>query len=70
MNNDLEVSPVEDIFKVSEEEQGELCFKGRNIMSGYWGNPNDEDNLEIINKKNKGKSSRWLASQWRQRLCR
>jgi len=63
MNNDLEVSPVEDIFKVSEEEQGELCFKGRNIMSGYWGNPNYEDNLEIINKKNKESlQDGWLHS--------
>lgn len=63
MNNDQEVPPVEDIFTVSEEQQGELCFKGRNIMSGYWGNPDNIENLEIINQKNQESlQDGWLHS--------
>ena len=30
---------AEDIFNPTEEEQGEICYRGRNIMAGYMANP-------------------------------
>lgn len=30
---------TDDIFKPSETEQGEICFRGRHIMKGYMANP-------------------------------
>jgi long-chain-fatty-acid--CoA ligase ACSBG len=34
-----EVLPCQDIKNPSEEEQGELCFRGRHVMMGYMANP-------------------------------
>lgn len=37
---DLEEVPnAKDLFNPTEEEQGELCFRGRHIMAGYMANP-------------------------------
>jgi len=35
----VECPPAKDIFNPTEEEQGELCFRGRHIMAGYMANP-------------------------------
>lgn len=52
INNGMEIEPIDDVLEVLPEQEGELCFKGRNVMSGYWANPKDEDNYEIIKTKN------------------
>mmetsp|Transcript_17569 Transcript_17569/g.21272 ORF Transcript_17569/g.21272 Transcript_17569/m.21272 type:complete len:733 (-) Transcript_17569:176-2374(-) len=42
-----------DIFNASEEEQGEICFRGRNVMMGYMANERlGEDHVKTIEKKN------------------
>lgn len=63
INNGMEIEPIDDVLKVLPEQEGELCFKGRNVMSGYWANPNDEDNYEIINtKNNESLQNGWIHS--------
>jgi len=43
-----------DIFNPTEEEQGEVCFRGRHVMTGYMANPNlGSDHVEDIKKKNR-----------------
>lgn len=34
-----EVKATKDLFNCPEEEQGEVCFRGRHIMMGYMANP-------------------------------
>merc|ERR1712070_1214007 len=50
----VECPKAADIFNPTEEEQGELCYRGRNIMMGYMANPElGEDHVnEIIGKNN------------------
>ena len=52
-----------DVFHPTEEEQGELCYRGRNIMMGYMANPEVEDEADII-KKNRAAIDEfgWLHS--------
>jgi len=33
------VGPAKDMFAPTEAEQGELCYRGRNVMMGYLANP-------------------------------
>jgi len=39
----VEVPRAKDIFNATEEEQGEICYRGRHIMMGYLGNPDFKD---------------------------
>jgi long-chain-fatty-acid--CoA ligase ACSBG len=39
VNEKKECPLAVDIFNASEEEQGEICFRGRHIMAGYMANP-------------------------------
>lgn len=48
-----DVPAAKDLFHPTEEEQGELCFRGRHIMAGYMANPDlGEDHVNEIKKKN------------------
>jgi long-chain-fatty-acid--CoA ligase ACSBG len=41
-----------DLSQPTEEEQGEICFRGRTVMTGYLCNPAIPGNKEEIEKKN------------------
>jgi len=54
-----------DVFAASDEEQGEICFRGRHIMMGYLANPDlGKAHVEEIKKKNAGAidAEGWLHS--------
>ncbi len=55
---------VSDIDNPPEELQGEVCFRGRHIMSGYYCKDTSGENYESIVKKNKETidSDGWLHS--------
>jgi len=60
-----EVPRAKDLFQPTEEEQGEICFRGRNIMLGYMANPVlGEDHVKLMKKKNADAidSDGWLHS--------
>ena len=43
---------AKDLFNPTEEEQGEICYRGRNIMAGYMANPAlGTDHVNTIKKK-------------------
>lgn len=49
----VECPRAADIIHPSEAEQGELCYRGRNIMMGYMANPDlGEEHVATIEKKN------------------
>lgn len=48
-----EIEPVDNLGSVSEEQQGELCIQGRNVMPNYWSNPSNPENSKLIDQKNK-----------------
>mmetsp|Transcript_8340 Transcript_8340/g.10875 ORF Transcript_8340/g.10875 Transcript_8340/m.10875 type:complete len:738 (+) Transcript_8340:56-2269(+) len=51
--NKTECPPAKDIHSATEEEQGEICFRGRNNMIGYMANEKfGEEHMEQIEKKN------------------
>jgi long-chain-fatty-acid--CoA ligase ACSBG len=61
----VQVPAAKDIFKATDAEQGEICFRGRHIMTGYMANPDlGADHVKTI----KGKLSKavdldgWLHS--------
>ncbi|MAL63273.1 MAG: hypothetical protein CL563_09770 [Alphaproteobacteria bacterium] len=52
MNKKTECPRAKDITKASEEEQGEICFRGRHIMAGYMANPDlGKDHVKYIEDK-------------------
>jgi long-chain-fatty-acid--CoA ligase ACSBG len=52
-NTKTECPRAQVLGKPTEEEQGEICFRGRHIMLGYMANPNlGEEHVAEINKKN------------------
>eukprot|EP00471_Norrisiella_sphaerica_P006630 CAMPEP_0184490810 /NCGR_PEP_ID=MMETSP0113_2-20130426/18933_1 /TAXON_ID=91329 /ORGANISM="Norrisiella sphaerica, Strain BC52" /LENGTH=770 /DNA_ID=CAMNT_0026874905 /DNA_START=48 /DNA_END=2360 /DNA_ORIENTATION=- len=60
-----EVPRAKDVFHPTEGEQGEICFRGRNIMLGYMANPDlGTEHVEQIKKKNASAidKSGWLHS--------
>jgi len=46
----VEAKVAADLFHPTEEEQGELCFRGRNIMLGYMASDAMGDEAEIAKK--------------------
>lgn len=49
----VECPRAADMMHPTEEEQGELCYRGRNIMMGYMANPDmGEEHVATIEKKN------------------
>lgn len=65
-SKDMKECPLaKDIFNATEDEQGEICFRGRHIMTGYMANPSlGEDHVALIKRKNLEAidSSGWLHS--------
>jgi long-chain-fatty-acid--CoA ligase ACSBG len=60
-----EVPHAKDLFKPTEEEQGELCYRGRNVMMGYLANPDlGPEHVADIEKKTKDTidAQGWLHS--------
>ncbi|GBG24983.1 Long-chain-fatty-acid--CoA ligase ACSBG2, partial [Hondaea fermentalgiana] len=56
---------TDNILHASEEEQGEICFRGRHIMMGYLANPKlGDDHVAEIEEKNAATidSEGWLHS--------
>uniref|UniRef100_A0A7S0GVF9 AMP-dependent synthetase/ligase domain-containing protein n=1 Tax=Amorphochlora amoebiformis TaxID=1561963 RepID=A0A7S0GVF9_9EUKA len=57
---------AKDMFNATEEEQGEICFRGRHIMMGYLANPDfkDDGGQEWTKKKNESAIDEegWLHS--------
>jgi long-chain-fatty-acid--CoA ligase ACSBG len=54
MTKKKECPPAKNMFQPTEEEQGELCYRGRHIMMGYMANPKlGEDHVKEIEKKNR-----------------
>jgi len=48
----VECPPARDLKNPTEEEQGELCYRGRNIMMGYLANPDlGNEHVDLIRKK-------------------
>jgi len=65
INKKVECPRAADIFNSGEAEQGELCFRGRNVMLGYLANPDlGEEHVELIRKKTAGAidADGWLHS--------
>ena len=60
---DEEAPRAKDIFHPSEQEQGELCFRGRAVMMGYLSNPRMGDEAEVAEKcRDCFDSDGWLHS--------
>lgn len=49
LNKKTECPRAKDMTKASEEEQGEICFRGRHIMAGYMANPDlGKDHVKYV----------------------
>lgn len=65
INEKKECPLAKDLFKPTEAEQGEICFRGRNIMAGYMANPDlGPEHEALIKKKNESAidNEGWLHS--------
>jgi len=52
VNKKVECPRADDLGKLTEDEKGEVCFRGRHIMLGYMANPAlGEEHMATINKK-------------------
>jgi len=52
LEGNVECPKARDLMHPSEEEQGELCYRGRNIMMGYLANPDlGQEHVNLIRKK-------------------
>jgi len=61
----VECPPAKELMHPTEEEQGELCYRGRNIMMGYLANPDlGQEHVDLITKKTKSAVDEegWLHS--------
>jgi len=61
----VECPDAKDLKHPSEEEQGELCYRGRNIMMGYLANPDlGQEHVDLIQKKTRAAVDEdgWLHS--------
>jgi len=53
VNKKVECPKAKDLFNPTEEEQGEICYRGRHIMLGYLANPKlGEEHVKMIQEKN------------------
>jgi len=62
----VECPYARDLKNPTEEEQGELCYRGRNIMMGYLANPElGQEHVDLIKKKTAGAIDEegWLHSE-------
>lgn len=60
-----EVPRSKDLFHADEGEQGEICFRGRNVMMGYMANPRlGDEHMATIQEKNEGSVDKngWVRS--------
>jgi long-chain-fatty-acid--CoA ligase ACSBG len=60
-----QVPDAKDMFKPTEAEQGELCYRGRNVMMGYLANPDlGPEHVADVEKKTKETIDKqgWLHS--------
>lgn len=65
INKKKEAARAESKETATEEQQGEICFRGRHIMMGYMANPKlGDDHVQEINGKNEGAIDKegWLHS--------
>jgi long-chain-fatty-acid--CoA ligase ACSBG len=52
INDKTECPKAKDLKELSEDEKGEVCFRGRHIMLGYLANPKlGDEHVATINKK-------------------
>jgi long-chain-fatty-acid--CoA ligase ACSBG len=52
INKKTECPRAKNMFSPTEEEQGEICFRGRHIMMGYLANPDlGQEHVDTIKKK-------------------
>ena len=59
----VECPRAKDLFNPTEEEQGELCYRGRAIMIGYMSCPEIGDEAEVVQKnKETIDENGWLHS--------
>lgn len=61
----VECPRAKDLMYPTEEEQGELCYRGRSIMMGYLANPElGQEHVNLIRKKNEAAIDEegWLHS--------
>ena len=49
-DKNVECPRTKDLFNPKEEEQGELCYRGRPIMIGYMSCPDVGDEEEVLKK--------------------
>jgi len=53
INDKKECPKAGDLFNPKDNEQGEICFRGRHIMMGYQANPSlGQEHIDTIKKKN------------------